>query len=289
MIRLSDKKNGTAKYFLRLAIILVPMAGFVLGSAAPQVWAFGGHYRPEIEEFEEAQCGFEVNATDFDTGFYACVDAEGWKWLKITRNWDLLFWSQAAGKLGKLGITELCFESSEPEGKFKEVLDKFPPGKCRFKARQVDGGYLKSTNKLTHDFACVAEDIEFKSDGDVIDVEEDECVPADRDLVISWGEVDDRLIDLKFDEEDEVVYTCVEDDEIEVDGYQVFIETGEDPDTGEDFEPSQELSYDPFDEGASITVPEAFLREATPYKFEVLVIEESGNRTIREVEFMTCE
>ncbi|MBT8366443.1 MAG: hypothetical protein KJP23_17235 [Deltaproteobacteria bacterium] len=285
-----ENKNEIARSMRMLPVILIVVITFTLGIAAPELWAFGRHhYWPEVGEFEDAECGFEVNVTDFDTGLFACVDAEGWKSLQIYRMGEnykdkqLLFSTWAAGNLRHLGITELCFESSEPEGTFKEILDMFPEGKCKFNGKTVDYNYLKSTDELTHDFACVPEEILFESNGDEIDVEEEECVPAGQDLVISWDAVVSRLVDLEFDEDGEVIFTCNNDD-IEVDGYQVFVETGE------DVEPSQELSFNPFDDESppSVTIPGAFLKAATEYKFEVLVIEESGNKTIREIEFNTC-
>jgi hypothetical protein len=280
--------NEMKKHMFILPVFLVAVLALIMGATAPQVWASGWW---NSEPFEDAECGFEVNVTDFDTGFFACVDAEGWKSLQIYRKgdnyWDkqLLFSTWAFGNLGRLGITEECFESSEPEGQFQEILDLFPPGKCKFIGKKVEGGYLKSTDELTHDFACPAEEIVFTSQGaGEINVEE-ACVPAAQNLVISWEEVDEKLVSLGFDGEGDVEFECEEDD-IDVEGYEVFVETGEVD--GEDFEPSQTLNFDPFDEGTSVTVPGDFLKEGTPYKFEVLVIEESGNKTIVEIEFNTC-
>lgn len=301
------KRNGTKRHMLLLPVFLVAVVALILGASAADSWARGyHHWSPEVTEFEDAECGFEVNVTDFDTGFFACVDAEGWKSLQIYRMgdnyWDkqLLFLTWAAGNLRRLGITELCFESSEPEGQFQEILDLFPEGECKFKGKTVDGEYLKSKDDLTHNFACPPEEIEFTSNGDGIDVEEDECVPAGQDLIISWSGVPEdedpeKLLSVFFEEPEdgedpEVGYTCGEGD-IEIDGYEVFVETGE-LESGEDFEPSQELSFDPFDdeeEEPEVTVPGAFLQPETPYKFELLVIEDSGNKTIVEVEFETCE
>ena len=299
MTHTRKKKIVMTSTMRMLAILLVPMVALILGAAVPELWAFGGkHYypSPEVEEFEDAECGFEVNVTDFDTGFYACVDADGWRWLKIYNNWNLLYWVWAAGSLGRLGITENCFESSEPEGKFQEILDMFPEGLCRFKAKQVNRDYLSGTDDLTHDFACVAEGIVFESNGDEINVEEEECVPPGQDLIVSWEPVETKLANVTgegeytcepVDEEEEEVEEEENEDEFEVE-YQVFVETGEDEVTEEDFEPSQELMFDPFDEGTSVTIPGDFLKAETPYKFEILVIEESNNRTIREIEFETC-
>ncbi len=291
------KSNGRKRHLLLLPVFLVAVVALIMGASAADSLASGWWGYGDSEEFEDAECGFEVNVTDFDTGFFACVDAEGWKSLQIYRKGDnyrdkqLLFLTWAFGNLGRLGITEECFESSEPEGQFQEILDQFQPGKCKFIGKTVEGDYLKSTDELTHDFACPAENIVFKSNGAEIDLEDEECVPADQDLIISWsaGVIGrEELVSVFFDptpeegEESEVMYTCGPG-EIEIDGYQVFVETQD------DVEDSQELSFDPFDEGTSVTVPGAFLKAETGYKFEVLVIEESGNKTIVEVEFEICE
>lgn len=282
------KRNGMKRHMRMLPFLLLAVVTLILGASASVSSGFGGWGHGDLKEFEDAQCGFEVNVTDFDTGFFACVDAEGWKWLNIFRKGEtyrdkqLLFSTWALGNLRRLGITELCFESSEPEGRFQEILDLFPPGECKFIGKTVERDYLKSTDELTHDFACPAEEIVFTSNGDEIDVEE-ECVPAGQDLIISWEEVEEKLVSLEFNDEGEVEFECEEDD-IEIEGYQVFVETGE------NVEPSQELSFDPFDDEVppSVTIPGAFLKAGTHYKFEVLVIEESGNKTIVEIEFNTC-
>ena len=62
---------------------------------------------------------------------------------------DILLF-QTAGRLSRLGITELRFESAEPSP--AEVLALFPPGEYRFRGRTVDGAALASVATLTHDF-----------------------------------------------------------------------------------------------------------------------------------------
>lgn len=78
---------------------------------------------------------------------------------------------------------------------------------------------------------------------------------------------------------DDENYECEDDTDIEIDGIQIFVETAE------GVEPSQELSFDLPSSTRSVTVPAAFLMPGKEYKFEILVIEGSGNRTIWEIEF----
>ena len=101
--------------------------------------------------FDEAQVFFEFNSTDKDLGLQVFLDAEDWKRLRVLdpgRNEIVLL--QAAGKLARLGITELRFESAEPSP--DEVLALFPPGEYRFRGRTVEGELLRSTATLSHHF-----------------------------------------------------------------------------------------------------------------------------------------
>jgi hypothetical protein len=100
--------------------------------------------------FEDAELFFELNSTDNDLGLQLFVDNEGWRRLRVLdpRRHDVLLIS-AQGRLGRLGITELRFESEEPEP--QEVLELFPPGEYRFRGRTVEGEQLASTATLSHD------------------------------------------------------------------------------------------------------------------------------------------
>jgi hypothetical protein len=116
--------------------------------------------------FDEAQLFFELNSTDNDLGLQLFLDAEGWKRVRVLdpgRN-EIVF-LQARRKLGKLGITELRFESAEPSP--EEVLALFPPGEYRFRGRTVEGEPLASNVILSHDFPAAP--TFSPSDGEVVD------------------------------------------------------------------------------------------------------------------------
>jgi hypothetical protein len=102
--------------------------------------------------FADAEVFFEFNTTDNDLGFQLFLDADGWRRVRLLdpgRNEIALL--QAEGKLARLGITELRFESAEPSP--EEVLSQFPPGVYRFRGRSVEGELLASNAILSHDFA----------------------------------------------------------------------------------------------------------------------------------------
>ena len=101
--------------------------------------------------FADVELFFEFNSTDNDLGLQLFLDSDGWKRVRVLdpgKNEIVLM--QAEGKLARLGITELRFESAEPSP--EEVLALFPPGKYRFRGRSVEGDQLASNVILSHDF-----------------------------------------------------------------------------------------------------------------------------------------
>jgi hypothetical protein len=101
--------------------------------------------------FAAAQVFFEYNTTDDDLGLQIFLDAEGWDNVRVLdpRLRELVQIS-ARGPLSTLGITELRFESAEPEP--AEVLARFRPGTYEFRGRTVEGDQLLSMPMLSHDF-----------------------------------------------------------------------------------------------------------------------------------------
>jgi hypothetical protein len=101
-----------------------------INSAAPQ-------------PFEVAQAFFELNTTFHDMGFQVFLDHAGWKHVNLTDSQGkTVFGIHAEGGLGKIGITELHFESEEPSP--AELRPKFPPGRYTFHGETVDGQSLAS-------------------------------------------------------------------------------------------------------------------------------------------------
>lgn len=102
--------------------------------------------------FPDAQLFFEFNATDNDLGVQLFLDAPGWKRVRVfDPGRDTIAVFIASGRLGKLGITELRFESEEPAP--EEVLALFPEGRYQFRGRTVEGQHLASDVELSHELA----------------------------------------------------------------------------------------------------------------------------------------
>ena len=146
--------------------------------------------------FADAQLFFELNSTDNDLGLQLFLDTDdGWKRVRVLdpARRDVIEF-ETAGRLSKLGLTELRFESSEPSP--EEVLALFPAGDYRFRGRTVEGEPLASTATLSHDFPPAPSIT--PSSGEVVDA---------RDLVVEWNapEAEQVEVIIEQDEREDVL------------------------------------------------------------------------------------
>jgi hypothetical protein len=215
---------------------------------------------------KEAKLIIEHNATDEDTGFQAFVDSEGWDRLELVGPAGVVLHFEGRGTLGELGLTELFFESVEPENAdlpIDELLEDFPAGKYTFRGRtMIDGestGETIGTAWLTHDIPAGPE---------LLSPAEGTTVPAS-DLDFRWG----------------AVTQSIRGEPVKIIAYQLIVE--------KDLEPhpnmigKQGLSMYLPASVTSMTIARGFLEPGTAYKWEVLAIEESGNQTLSSSEFRT--
>jgi hypothetical protein len=238
------------RYTKQLPVLMLVLAMVAILTIAPGAWAL---------QYSETRIIIEVNSTDGDAGIQIFLDGEGWAELEVSDpDGEEILEIEADGSVGIQGITELFFESAEPsfdEQTLEELFALFPEGKYRFKGETVDGLPLNGKASLTHAIP----------DGPVIvSPEEGEIVSPD-DVVIFWDPVVDPFPGTYLP--------------VEITGYQVIVEREE---------PSKQVfSVDLPASATQVSVPWEFLEEETTYKFEVLVIEASGNQTISESEFET--
>ena len=112
-----------------------------------------------LVRLKDAKLNIEHNATDEDTGFQGFVDSEGWRRLDVRKpGGDRVLTLEGRGSLAKLGLTELFFESVEPENAevpIDEMLAKLPEGNYTISGpTQENGrsaGVTRGTAWLTHD------------------------------------------------------------------------------------------------------------------------------------------
>jgi hypothetical protein len=215
---------------------------------------------------KEAKLNIEHNATDHDTGFQGAVDSEGWKYLDVTGPEGVVLTFRGRGKLGKLGLTELFFETVEPENAdvpLDELLQRLPAGDYRIAGPSMENGESAGKTEgvawLTHVIPAGPE---------LVSPAAGATVPT-TGVVASWRRVT----------------TTIDGGAVNVIAYQLIVE--------KDVAPHPHMIgklglsiYVP----ASITslsIPDGFLETGTAYKWEVLAIEESGNQTLSSSEFAT--
>lgn len=220
-----------------------------------------------IIPLKEAKLNIEHNAKDEDTGFQGFIDSDGWNMITLTGPKGKVLDFKATGKLGKLGLTELFFETVEPANadvSIEEILKTLPEGNYVFKGSAIEAGEKKGktigTAWLTHD---IPEGPELLSPA------EDAVVSAEEDLLVSWSSVD----------------KTIDGSDVNIISYQLIIEKDETP--HQHMIGKQGLSMYLPETVTEISIPAEFLEPETDYKWEVLAIEESGNQSLMSSQFST--
>jgi len=255
------KSNGMKRHMLLLPVFLVAVVALIIGAAAPELWARGKNKKEKVE-LDDATITVEVNATDGDAGFQIFLDGEGWRRVSIyDPNWRQIFKVNARGGVKEIGGgTELFLETAEPEyeglDELQELLDLLPPGDYRFYGRTAEGDWLYGKAELTHVIPAGPE---------IVEPDEYEALAPGSPVVINWEAVTSAII-----LPDGATLTII--------GYQVIVD---DEESGNSFEVTVP------EDVTEVTVPNQFIQPNTPYSFEVLAIEESGNQTITESFFCT--
>jgi hypothetical protein len=251
----------TGRYLKALtAVTFAATAAFVMCSPYALAQEADG------SKLKQAKVIIEHNATDNDTGFQAFVDADGWEKLEIIGPKGLVAVFQGRDAVGELGMTELFFESHEPENvkmPIAELLAKMPAGDYEFRAAASklggQSGMMLGKAVLTHKIpAGVA----------LIAPALDSTVPV-ADLSMKWSGTGKAL----------------DGSDIKLVSYQLIVEKSEDPHPN--MIGKRGLSMYLPASVTEMTVPAAMLEPGTPYKWEVLAIEESGNQTLTEGTFKT--
>jgi len=218
---------------------------------------------------KEAKLNIEHNAKDNDTGFQGFLDSEGWNEITVTGPDGEILEFQGEGKLGHLGLTELFFETVEPENAdvpITDVLDTLPEGRYKFEGCAIEVGEIQGrtigTALLTHDIPKGPE---------LLSPAEDAEVPEDEDLLIDWEPVEESIDGSK----------------VNIIAYQLIIEKDVAPDAHMIGKFGLSMYLPPY--VTEMEISEEFLEPGTDYAWEVLAIEESGNQTLNSSSFSTSD
>jgi hypothetical protein len=215
---------------------------------------------------KDAKLNIEHNATDEDTGFQGFVDSEGWRRLDVRGPGGQVLTFEARGTLSKLGLTELFFETVEPENAdvpVRQMLAKLPEGKYTIAGpAQENGkraGRTSGTALLTHDIPAGPK---------LVSPKEGATVPT-RGVVARWN----------------AVTKTITGEPVTIIAYQLIIEKDTKPHRHMIGKLGLSMYLPP--SVTSIAVPNGFLEPRTKYNWEVLAIERSGNQTLSSGSFRT--
>jgi hypothetical protein len=234
----------------------------LLAASAWFVAASGLGFQDETISFSKARIIIEFNASAEDVGVQVLVDGEPWKRLDVFHpNGNRILEIDGRGSLRLQGLTELFFESSEPSLKdvpLNEFLARFPEGTYELKGATIDGIGIEGAAVLDHTIPAGPEVV----------------FPASDDGEPSFVDPDHFVIEWR-----PVTQTIDGSTSLRIVGYQVIVEQEN---------PLRVFSIDLPASATSVRVPAGFLvQRDTLHKFEVLAVEESGNQTITEGEFLT--
>lgn len=215
---------------------------------------------------KEAKLNIEHNATDLDTGFQGAIDSEGWQRLDVRGPDGVVLTLEGRGELGKLGLTELFFESVEPANAdvpLDEILETLPEGNYTIAGRAMESG--ESAGK-TSGVAWLTHNI--PAGPALLTPAEGSTVPT-TGLVARWGAVTQTITGAP----------------VNIIRYQLIIEADVPPHPHAIGKLGLSI-YVPATV-TSMQVPDGFLEPGTAYNWEVLAIEESGNQTLSSGKFST--
>jgi len=217
--------------------------------------------------FSAAKLLIEHNATDEDTGFQGFLDGEPWEHVDLVGPRGIQLTIEPRRGLNGLGLTELFFETNEPENAeipIEDVLAILPAGEYEWEGWSIEGVRMEGNATLTHAIPAGPE-ITSPLEGATVDP---------NNLTITWN----------------AVPQTIDESDVEIVGYQLIVEKdlaalGLEP-------PRHGFSKPVFSvhvpaPTTSVTVSRQFLEPGTPYKFEVLALEESGNQTLSSSAFET--
>lgn len=215
---------------------------------------------------KDAKLNIEYNATDKDAGFQGFVDSEGWQRLVVSGPDGEVLKFEGLGELAGHGLTELFFETVEPadtDMPLDKVLALLPEGSYAFEGVGMEMGESTGATSGVASFTHT-----IPAGPELVTPGADAVVPAG-ELAVSWNPVT-KTIDGKA---------------VDIIAYQLIIEKDQPPHP--DMIGKMGLSMYVSPSVTRIEIPEGFLESGTPYLWEVLAIEVSGNQTLSSSAFRT--
>jgi hypothetical protein len=220
--------------------------------------------------FSKAELFFELNHTDGDLGIHALIDGDEWRRLEIEDpDGRRLLDIYVSGRLRRQGLTEIAFESAEPQ--FAELppeqfFARFPEGRYEISGTMLDGQELESVATISHVMPAPVSGI--RVDGREIP-STSSCdrgplptVPEDVSLQIVWDEVSTSHPDLGSS------------GAVTIESYEVILER-----------PGFKMATVVAGDETDLEVGDDVLESGERIKLEILARATNGNRTAVETCF----
>jgi hypothetical protein len=245
--------NGKRKHMRLFAIILLTSVAvfFTMGETA-----LAKRKKKNSVELDEAKVFIEWNYSDTDYGIQFFWDSLGFtRMMVFNHRGKKVLDVNTKRNVRAQGLTEAAFESVEPEAdelSKDEFFARFPEGDYEFWGRSIEGGWLYGEAEFTHILPAPPENL----------------YPEGEAIVAATG------FFAGFDE----VTMDADGNPLDIELYQLVVEKLDDDPILQKYEIILRPSM------TEVWVPEAFLEEDTAYKLEVIVQEETGNRTISETD-----
>ena len=235
---------------------------------------------PPPIELDEAEVFIEYNSTDGDFGIQFFWDGEAWASMAVTNDSGTVLDVEVSGNVLQQGLTEGFFESAEPtldELSFQDFLTRFPEDVYEFEGWTINTSELVGEAELTHIIPC-------PPSIDTVDWQPDDGI-----LSVSWHPVT-GIVDPEQDipDPEESGPTCIDPEgELEIKGYEAVFEAVIKRQGNVEQVLVDSVTL-PADVTSATAAPE-FVdavdtagKKVQEVKFEVIAIEDSGNKTITE-------
>lgn len=216
--------------------------------------------------FEVGKLFFQLNDTDGDLGIHMKVDGEPWKNLSVENpDGRRMLRIRTRGRLRDQGLTELAFESAEPqfdELAPEEFFARFPEGTYEIEGWTLDGEERENEVEITHILPAPPDNLMVSGMAAPEDCDDGPVPAVGGSVILGWDAVTESHPELG------------KAGPISVTRYELAVEIEEPA--------PRKLEVDLPPDVTELEIPAGFIALGDEFKFQVLVTDAGGNETSSE-------